>query len=129
MFYRTVVATGVAALGALGACKSNPASRAQMAALNDSRMVCARSELTRKGYDVDASFSQPGRLLATRLFTTGNTYRAAITVQVDSASNVLEAWTRVIRRDESPVVTAALMPSSTMMSDAMEVERVCGKSD
>lgn len=128
MFNRTLVAAAVAATAAFAACRSNPATQAQLAALGDPRMSCARTELSRKGYDVDASFRQPGRLLATRLFTTGNTYRAAITAQIDSTDNMLEVWTRVIRQDESPVVTAAIMPSSVMMADAMQVEQLCSNS-
>lgn len=128
MFNRKLVAAAVAVTSALAACRSNPATEAKLAALGDPRMSCARTELSRKGYDVDASFRQPGRLLATRLFTTGNPYRAAITAEIDSTDNMLEVWTRVIRQDESPVATAALMPSSVMMADAMEVERLCSSS-
>lgn len=124
MCHRLCAAT-LAVLLTAAACRSNPATQARFASLNDPRMVCVQTELTRLGYDVDRSFRQPGRLLATRLFTTGNTYRAAITAQIDSADNVLEVWTRVIRRDESPVVTAPLIPSSAMLADAMQVENRC----
>jgi hypothetical protein len=125
---RTSSLAVVAGVLAATACKSNPETEAALASLNDPRMRCVQTELTRKGYDVDRSFRRPGRLLATRLFSAGSPYRAAITAQIDSTDNALEVWTRVIRRDESPVVSAALMPSSTMMADAMEVEGVCERS-
>ena len=128
MLNRLFFVAAVAATSALAACRTNPATRAQLAALNDPRMTCARAELSRKGYDVDNSIRRPGELLATRMFTTGNLYRAAITAAIDSSDNALEVWTRVIRQDQSAVVTAALIPSSNMLADAMEVERLCASS-
>lgn len=115
-----LLATTVAAATA---CASTPYTGAR-APLNDPRMKCAQLELTTKGYDVDPSFRRPGRLLATRQFTGGNYYRAAITAAIDSVDNSLELWTRYIQPDESPV-TAAPAPNGRMMQDAMEIEGRC----
>lgn len=128
MVKRVLSIATAAFLATAAGCRHNGATQAQFASLDDPRMRCASLELSRKGYDVDRSFRRPGRLLATRIFTSGDTYRAAITAQVDSADNALEIWTRVIRRDESPVISAALLPSSSMLADAMEVENRCAKS-
>jgi hypothetical protein len=118
-------ATALAAFGIVAACKSTPVNQAALAELNDPRMKCAQAELATKGYDVDRSFRRPGRIVATRVFTTGDRYRAAISAQLDSTDNALEVWTRVIRRDETPVSPTYILPPNSMVMDALQVENLC----
>lgn len=113
-----------AALLGLGACRSTPTFERQQALLNDPRMRCAQLELIRKGYNVDPSFRRPGSLLATRQFSGGAYYKAAITARVDTTDGSFEMWTRYIRPDETSTPTMAA-PSGRMMLDAMEVENTC----
>lgn len=122
--HKVFAVASTATLLVLGACASNPAYEKQQVLLNDPRMRCAQLELVRKGYNVDPSFSRPGRLLATRQLSEGAFQRAAITAAVDTTDNTFELWTRYIRPDETPVVTAP-SPSGRMMLDAMEVENTC----
>lgn len=112
-----------AALVGSAACASKPYT-GERAPLNDPRMKCAELELITKGYNVDPSFRRPGRLLATRQFTGGSYYRAAITAALDPSDNTLELWTRYIRPDESPVQSSP-SPAGRMMLDAMEIEGRC----
>ncbi|MGV3709892.1 MAG: hypothetical protein ACO1Q7_13745 [Gemmatimonas sp.] len=119
-----LIIPALSAAMAMGACASSPQFAAQRALLDDPRMKCAQSELIRKGYDVDPSYRRPGRILATRLFTAGDPYKAAITASIDTVDNSFQTWTRYIRPDQTPVPTAA-PPTGRMMMDAMEVERVC----
>ncbi len=124
MYTRFVTVAAVAGALALGACASSAAYKKQQADLNDPRMRCAQLELIRKGYNVDASFRRPGRILATRQFTGGAYLKAAITASLDSTNNSFEMWTRYIRPDESSPATLP-PPSGRMMLDAMEVEGTC----
>lgn len=121
---RYLTLAAIATVVGLGACASSPSYKEQKAALRDPRMQCAQLELIRKGYNVDASFRKPGRLLATRQFTGGDYLKAAITASVDTTDNTFEMWTRYIRPDESSPPTMPA-PSGRMMLDAMEVERTC----
>lgn len=117
----------VALAVALSACASTGGPKGRSADLSDARMRCAQSELFRKGYNVDESNRRPGRLVATREFSSAATYRAAISAELDSADKSFEVWTRVIRSDGSTVLSAAT-PSGKLMMDAMEVANFCDKA-
>lgn len=119
----SLVASALLLASAVGCASSNARTGAR-AALDDPRMKCAQLELVTKGYQVDPSFRRPGRLLATRQFTGGNYYRAAITAAIDSTDNTFDLWTRYIRPDET-TVQASPAPSGRMMLDAMEIESKC----
>lgn len=121
--YSTLVAGMLLIAGAAG-CASSSARTGARALLDDPRMRCAQTELITKGYQVDPSFRRPGRLLATRQFTGGNYYRAAITAAIDTTDNTFDLWTRYIRPDETTVPSSP-PPSGRMMLDAMEIEGRC----
>ncbi|MEO7997457.1 MAG: hypothetical protein ABI852_08435 [Gemmatimonadaceae bacterium] len=121
--FSTLIAGALLVAGAVG-CASSSGRAGARAALDDPRMKCAELELVTKGYQVDPSFRRPGRLLATRQFTGGNYYRAAITAAIDTTDNTFDLWTRYIRPDET-TVTASPAPTGRMMLDAMEIEGKC----
>lgn len=121
---RSTMMLAAAAILSTGACASSGSRSGDRADLNDPRMKCVEFELFNKGYKVDASFRRPGRWSATRQFTGGNYYRAAISAAIDREDNTLDLWTRYIRPDESTVETLPV-PGGTMMTDALEVENKC----
>ena len=122
MFRATILFAAATLLVASG-CASFKSRSGDRANLNDPRMKCVEFELFSKGYKVDASFRRPGRWTATRQFTGGNYYRAAISAAIDPESNTLDLWTRYIRPDESTVETSP--PGGSLMQDALEVENKC----
>ena len=123
MFRFKTYLLSIALIGAAG-CASTKSMSGDRAELADPRMKCVERELLLKGYKVDASFRRPGRWTATRQFTGGNYYRAAISAAIDQETNSLDLWTRYIRPDETTVETIP-SPAGSMMQDALEVERVC----
>lgn len=112
---------------ALSACVSTGGRKGRSVDLSDARMRCVQSELFRKGYNVDESNRRPGRILATREFSSAAPYRAAISAELDSTDKTLEVWTRVIRSDGSTVLSATT-PSGRLLMDAMEVANYCANA-
>ena len=125
---RTNIYAGAAAavlLSALAGCKSAQLSPKARADLNDPRMLCAKSELNKLGYEVDNSFRRPGRFVATKTFPIVAVHRVAVFASIDSTDNDLEVWARVLRRDGIVSANITAQPPTSMLVDAMEVENKC----
>ena len=113
------------ATAALASCASAPISTSAGGLLNDPRMLCAKTELRKLGYDVDDSFRQPGRYVATKAFPIVTVHRVAIQAAIDSTDNSLEVWARVLRRDGITSANITAQPPTAVLADAMEVENKC----
>lgn len=74
------------------ACASAIRTPTQQASLDDPRMVCAKTELFKLGYEPDASVRRPGRLIAIKTFPIVRNRRAAILAEVDSTDKSFEVW-------------------------------------
>ncbi|MEP6764112.1 MAG: hypothetical protein ABJB66_07370 [Gemmatimonadaceae bacterium] len=119
------LAAGFTAIVTATACASAPISTKARADLNDPRMLCAKTELSRLGYNVDNSFRRPGRYVATKTFPIVTVHRVAISAAIDSTDNDLEVWARVLRRDGITSANITAQPPTSMLVDAMEVENKC----
>lgn len=128
---RAALVAGVLAVSLSSACASAPRSAAQTESLNDPRMLCARTELNKLGYEVDESFRRPGRIVATKLFPyqSPRRWRAAILAEVDSTDKAFDMWSRVLP-PEGRIDTGEIraLPPVTMVGDAMEVANKCEES-
>ncbi len=123
--YRIGSAAVVASTLLLMNCKSGPVNAAAMASLTDPRMLCAKSELSKLGYEVDESFREPGRYVATRQFPIVIPHRVEISASIDSTRHDLEVWARVLRRDGVTPANIMVQPPVSMLADAMTVENRC----